>query len=366
MYGLGCVFTSFPHTGAGRVAPSSRPAAAFLQAPSRASAQLRSAISALHTPRDKLGTTSRSQAIRSLGMLRSLASSIARPRVGASWRNVTRPGPSSKRMLATEGSSQTYKAKREPLITPTMVLIGIMPIFTFALGTWQVQRLKWKVALIDELEEKLEREPMPLPPQIKCVPRLVPGSLRSDFGSLAALPDFSFRKVVLKGRWDNAHAILLGPRVRDGTIGYHLVVPFVRTDGSTVLVDRGFVSKDLAQTAKQNQSTVQGEVEILGMLRTAQPRNSFTPDNLPDEGKWYWADVDAMAAHAGGEASGVQPVFIEEVFGASEIEHSCGHFSCTLEGHAGDASSRISHGYPVGRSPTVDVRNSHVSYIVTW
>ncbi|OJT15923.1 Surfeit locus protein 1 [Trametes pubescens] len=205
-------------------------------------------------------------------------------------------------MLATEGSSQTYKAKREPLITPTMILIGIMPIFTFALGTWQVQRLKWKVALIDELEEKLEREPMPLPPQI----------------NLAALPDFSFRKVVLKGRWDNAHAILLGPRVRDGTIGYHLVVPFVRTDGSTVLVDRGFVSKDLAQTAKQNQSTVQGEVEILGMLRTAQPRNSFTPDNHPDEGKWYWADVDAMAAHVGGEASGVQPVFIEEVFESSE------------------------------------------------
>lgn len=152
------------------------------------------------------------------------------------------------------------------------------------------------------------------------------------FHSLAALPDFSFRKVVLKGRWDNAHAILLGPRVRDGTIGYHLVVPFVRTDGSTVLVDRGFVSKDLAQTAKQNQSTVQGEVEILGMLRTAQPRNSFTPDNLPDEGKWYWADVDAMAAHAGGEASGVQPVFIEEVFGASEIEHSCGHVSMYTRG----------------------------------
>ena len=48
-----------------------------------------------------------------------------------------------------------------------MVLVGIIPIFTFALGTWQVQRLKWKVALIDELEEKLQREPMPLPPHVK-------------------------------------------------------------------------------------------------------------------------------------------------------------------------------------------------------
>ena len=37
-----------------------------------------------------------------------------------------------------------------------MVLVGIIPFFTFALGTWQVKRLKWKVALIDDLEEKLE------------------------------------------------------------------------------------------------------------------------------------------------------------------------------------------------------------------
>jgi len=39
-----------------------------------------------------------------------------------------------------------------------------MPIFTFALGTWQ---LKWKVNLIDELQEKLEREPINLPRQVK-------------------------------------------------------------------------------------------------------------------------------------------------------------------------------------------------------
>ncbi|KAJ8457559.1 hypothetical protein ONZ51_g11458 [Trametes cubensis] len=230
-------------------------------------------------------------------MLRSFSSAFSRVRAGAfAARNVTR---SSCRKVSTEGPSQTYRAKREPLVTPFMVLVGIIPFFTFALGTWQVKRLKWKVALIDDLEEKLEREPMPLPPQV----------------NLAALPDFAFRKVMLKGRWDNAHAILLGPRVRDGTIGYHLIVPLVRSDGSTVLVDRGFVTKELAQTARRVQDKEQTEVEILGMLRTAQVRNAFTPDNHPEKGEWYWADVDAMAAFAGGEAAGVQPVFIEEVFG---------------------------------------------------
>lgn len=49
-----------------------------------------------------------------------------------------------------------------------MVLVGLIPIFTFGLGTWQVQRLKWKIAVIDELEEKLQREAIRLPPHIKC------------------------------------------------------------------------------------------------------------------------------------------------------------------------------------------------------
>jgi len=60
-----------------------------------------------------------------------------------------------------------YKVRKEPWLTPTMILVGIMPIFTFALGTWQLQRLKWKVNLIDELEEKLELPPLSLPSQIK-------------------------------------------------------------------------------------------------------------------------------------------------------------------------------------------------------
>jgi surfeit locus 1 family protein len=49
-----------------------------------------------------------------------------------------------------------------------------MPIFTFGLGTWQLQRLKWKVNLIDELGEKLEREPISLPRQVKYDAHFLP------------------------------------------------------------------------------------------------------------------------------------------------------------------------------------------------
>lgn len=215
------------------------------------------------------------------------------------------------------------------------MLLGFMPIFTFALGTWQIQRLKWKVNLIDELSEKLQRLPMNLPRVINT----------------EALSEFTFRKVTLKGRWDHAHTILIGPRVHDGTKGYHVITPFIRNDGSTVLVDRGFVSDDYADINRwRNQPHTSSEVEVLGMIRTAQKRNRFTPNNNPAKDEWYWVDVDALVENAGGQAAGVQPVYIESIF----------------DGHSGDAQLAISRGEPVGRAPTVELRNQHATYAITW
>jgi surfeit locus 1 family protein len=53
------------------------------------------------------------------------------------------------------------------MLTPTMLLVGFVPVLCFGLGLWQIQRLQWKVDLIDELQEKLEREPLVLPPRLK-------------------------------------------------------------------------------------------------------------------------------------------------------------------------------------------------------
>lgn len=132
--------------------------------------------------------------------------------------------------------------------------------------------------------------------------------------SLSVIPEFVFRKVVVKGRWDHEHTMIFSPRVREGVHGVHVVTPIIRENGSTILVDRGFVSNEKLSTLAQHQTDE--EVEILGMLRTSQPKNSFTPDNKPEKGEWYWTDVDAMAEYAGGDKAGVQPVYVEQIFGA--------------------------------------------------
>ncbi|GCC46819.1 hypothetical protein chiPu_0031066, partial [Chiloscyllium punctatum] len=39
----------------------------------------------------------------------------------------------------------------------------LIPVSTFSLGTWQVQRRKWKLQLIKDLQERTRSEPLPLP-----------------------------------------------------------------------------------------------------------------------------------------------------------------------------------------------------------
>lgn len=129
----------------------------------------------------------------------------------------------------------------------------------------------------------------------------------------------------MSGKWDYDRAIIVGPRTRDGTAGYHIIMPLVRSNGTTILVDRGFVSKDafkkFPKVARNDE-----EVFVQGMLRVSQVRNAFTPDNHPEKGEWYWIDVDAMAEHVGGEKANIQPVLVEEIFGMSFVR-------CTVSNH---------------------------------
>ena len=138
---------------------------------------------------------------------------------------------------------------------------------------------------------------------------------RTDpFVSLAVIPEFAYRKVLTSGKWDYDRVIIVGPRTRDGTAGYHVIVPLTRPNGTTVLVDRGFVSKNAFEKFSKVTRTDE-EAFVQGMLRVSQVRNAFTPDNHPEKGEWYWIDVGAMAEHVGGAKANVQPVLVEEIFG---------------------------------------------------
>lgn len=156
-----------------------------------------------------------------------------------------------------------------------------------------------------------------------------------QLSSLSVLPEFAYRRVLLTGTWDPdpSHTVFLGPRTRDNVLGYNVISPLKRGDGaSTVLVNRGFISRDALERARQVTTGIsirpdaqkvsalvadaaqQGTVKIEGMITAPAKRNIFTPDNKPDIGEWYWADAEAMAKIASGGGGDVQPILIDELF----------------------------------------------------
>ncbi|KAL7004757.1 surf-like protein [Cystobasidiomycetes sp. EMM_F5] len=171
-------------------------------------------------------------------------------------------------------------------------------------------------------------------------------SARVHVGNL--LIQFAYRKVEVSGRFDHSREVLLGPRTREGVLGYSVITPFVRVDGdpaSAILVNRGHVSLTRMKQADRPESLINESQEIVGMLRSQEKRNMFSPANRPEIGEYQFMDIEQMAS-----AMGTQPVLVDQIF----------------EGNAGQMKSMISHGVPLGRAPTIELRNMHATYAITW
>ncbi|CAG8691401.1 20652_t:CDS:2 [Gigaspora margarita] len=209
------------------------------------------------------------------------------------------------------------------------IFLALFPIAGFCLGTWQVQRLRWKVGLIEEYEERLSKPPMILPKNIK----------------LEVLNDYFYRRVKTLGKFLHDKEMLLGPRTFDNKHGYYVITPLERENGTTVLVKRGWISKDKAGLSTRKNNQFEEIVNIEGVLKSPEKKHWFTPKNNPNRNEWLWTDLETMA-----EITGAQPVMIEQNLGGSPYL----------------INQMIEDGIPVGKIPSVDLRNTHLQYAITW
>lgn len=146
-----------------------------------------------------------------------------------------------------------------------------------------------------KFEDRLVKPPLPLPPAVDP----------------DAVSDFDYRRVYATGKLRHDKEMLIGPRMHEGHDGYLVVTPLERGEGeSTILVSRGWISKKLVNQKDRPAGLPRGEVTVEGLLRTPWKKNMFTPDNIPEEGKFYFPDVKQMA-----EISGSQPIWVEETMG---------------------------------------------------
>ncbi|MEU6773023.1 SURF1 family protein [Streptomyces sp. NPDC046759] len=126
------------------------------------------------------------------------------------------------------------------LLSRQWVILGIVAIALIPtmirLGFWQKHRYEERTARNDLVSSALHAEPVP-------VERLTsPGH--------AVNRTEKYRTVTATGTFDTAKEVVVRRRTNsDGEVGFHVLTPFVLGDGKVVLVNRGWIPADGAQTS---------------------------------------------------------------------------------------------------------------------
>uniref|UniRef100_UPI003100B16E SURF1 family protein n=1 Tax=Neorhizobium sp. EC2-8 TaxID=3129230 RepID=UPI003100B16E len=209
-----------------------------------------------------------------------------------------------------------------------LIFAGAMLFLTLiflGLGTWQVQRLFWKLDLIARVDARVTATPAPAPSS-------------TAWPGINAEND-EYRRVTATGIFRHDEETLV-QAVTDLGPGFWVLTPLEQADGTTILINRGFVPADRRDPAARADGEIEGLVKITGLIRISEPDGAFLRSNNPAGGRWYSRDVAAIATTKG--LGQVAPYFIDA-----------------------DATP-IPGGLPVGGLTVIRFRNSHLVYAVTW
>ena len=222
----------------------------------------------------------------------------------------------------TERVARSMKLTFRPISALTLCFVPAFAALV-ALGVWQLDRLQWKLGLIDEMTRNMSAAPVP-----------IGHALTMD------AKDAQYRHVALTGRFYNSKEAYVYTTAKDGAPVYHVITPFVLDDGRVFLVDRGLIPLLLRSPATRQAGELEGERSIGGIWRTPDAPGPFTPAPDLAHRTWYSRDLKGIA-----KADGIVPavpVIIEA-----------------------DAAPNPG-GWPKGGQTIVDLPNDHLQYAVTW
>jgi surfeit locus 1 family protein len=201
-----------------------------------------------------------------------------------------------------------------------LLLVALLVVAFAALGTWQLQRRTWKLALIEQVNARVHAAPVEAPTTFDA---------NRD----------AYRRVQIDGRFDTAAQTLVQAVTERGA-GFWVLTPLHREGASTVLVNRGFI----AAADRDHVAPGPAPARIVGLLRASEPGGGFLRRNDPAANRWYSRDVAAIAnAHALRNAA---PYFIDA------------EASADVEGARGTV--------PIGGLTVTAFSDNHLVYAITW
>lgn len=202
-----------------------------------------------------------------------------------------------------------------------IVAAALASLAFLALAAWQVQRLAWKQDLITRIEQRVGAEPVPPPAGIVAV-------TQAD----------EYRRLRLRGQFERREVLVQATTALGG--GHWVLAPLRLDDGSTLLVNRGFVPPE--HRAPEQHAAPDGPVELIGLLRLTETGGGPLRRNEPAQGRWYSRDVAGIAAQL--QLGGVvAPYFVDEVADPAQPQR-----------------------WPRPGLTVLNFANNHAVYAITW
>ena len=145
----------------------------------------------------------------------------------------------------------------------------------------------------------------------------------------------NYQRVISDGSYIFKNQIYLYSLNEKGKPGFDVITPFETIGKEIVLVNRGWIPKELKELPEIN--FIQGRTKVEGLLRKIYKANIFKPDNDIANNIWFSVNLDDIEKFTGKKFS---------------------NFIIYLE----DQDLKV----PLPRKITVDVPNNHLKYAITW
>jgi len=217
------------------------------------------------------------------------------------------------------------------MLWPTLATIAGLTIL-LSLGFWQIRRLNYKTSQIVLMTERVHRAAEPIGPVLTAA--LGPQGVGA--------PDISYSHVLATGRFrHDLERFVYAPG--DGDWGYHVFTPIELVDGRSIIVNRGYVPRQLKSPSTRLAGMPAGEVTVTGLMRLpAGPRPWYIPAASRKELTWSWPELEDITKSMYGDTPPVSAAVYM------------------------DADAMPGPAPPLGGVTRLELPNRHLEYALTW
>jgi surfeit locus 1 family protein len=213
------------------------------------------------------------------------------------------------------------------LIWPTVLALAGTTLLA-GLGTWQLERKRWKEDLLRKIAARVSAEPMPL---------------HDAEQRIRAGGDVEYLHVSAIGRFlHDKERYVYAPT--PAGLAWHVYTPLEIADGRIVWINRGAVPDARKDPARRAAGQITGLHKVSGLVRLAPRKPTFAPTNNPAQNVWYWPELSAMTASSSGSRNVDALPFVIDA----------------------DARPEPPGGLPKGGVTRIALPNRHLEYALTW